>query len=56
MSLEMQIEGLQISSKHQKQKNMEENMKRRKRRFVIFCFKCFEFFLQVDLWCNIVAF
>jgi hypothetical protein len=42
MSLEMQIEGLQIFSKHQKQKNNEENMKRRKRTFVIFCLTFFE--------------
>ncbi len=38
MSLEVQIEILQIFFKHQKKKNKEENMKRRKRTFVIFCF------------------
>jgi hypothetical protein len=37
MSLEVQIEGLQSFSKHQKQRNKEENMMRRKRTFVIFC-------------------
>jgi hypothetical protein len=42
MSLEVQIEGLQIFSKHQKERNKEENMKRSKRTFVIFCLKCFE--------------
>jgi hypothetical protein len=42
MSLEVQIEGLQFFSKHQKQMSKEENMKRRKKKFVIFCFNCFE--------------
>jgi hypothetical protein len=41
MSLEMQIERLQIFSKHQKQRSKEENMKM-KRTFVIFCFNFFE--------------
>jgi hypothetical protein len=42
MSSEVQIEGLQIFSQHQKQWSKEENMKRRKRAFVIFCFNFFE--------------
>jgi hypothetical protein len=42
MSLEMQSEGLQKNYEHQKQKSKKENMKRRKRTFVIFCFKVFE--------------
>jgi hypothetical protein len=42
MSLEVQIEGLQIFSKHQKQRSNEENMKRRKKTFVIFCLNVFE--------------
>jgi hypothetical protein len=42
MSLEVQIKGLQIFFKHQKQRNEEENMKRRKRTFVIFCLNFFE--------------
>jgi len=42
MSLEMQVERLQIFFKHQKQRSKEENMKRRKKRFVIFCFNFFE--------------
>jgi hypothetical protein len=42
MSLEVQIEGLQILSKHQKQRSKTENMKRRKKTFVIFCVNCFE--------------
>jgi hypothetical protein len=37
MSLEVQIEVLQIFSKHQKQRSKEENMKRRKNTFVLFC-------------------
>jgi hypothetical protein len=42
MSLEVQIEGLQIFFKHQKQRSKEENMKRRMRTFVMFCFNFFE--------------
>jgi len=42
VSLKVQIEGLQIFSKHQKQRSKEENMKRRKKTFVIFCFNVFE--------------
>jgi hypothetical protein len=42
MSLQVQIEGLQSFSKHQKQRNKEENMKRRKKTFVIFCLNFFE--------------
>ncbi len=42
MSLKMQIEGLQFFSKHQKQKSKKENMKRRKRTFVIFGLNFFE--------------
>jgi hypothetical protein len=42
MSLEVQIEGLQSFFKHQKQRNKEQNMERRKRTFVIFCFNFFE--------------
>ncbi len=42
MSLEVQIEGLKFFSTHQKQRNKEENMKRRKKTFVIFCFNFFE--------------
>ncbi len=42
MSLEVQIEGLQIFSKHQKQRSKEENMKRRMRTFAMFCFNFFE--------------
>ncbi len=42
MSLEVQIEGLQIFFKHQKQRIKEETMKRRKKTFVIFCFNVFE--------------
>jgi hypothetical protein len=42
MSLEVQIEGLNFFSKHQKQRSKEENMKRRKRTFVIFCLNFFE--------------
>ncbi len=42
MSLEVQIEGLQSFFKHQKQRNKEQNMKRRKRTFVIFCLNFFE--------------
>jgi hypothetical protein len=42
MSLEMWIEWLQIFSKHQKQRNKEENMKRKKKTFVIFCLNFFE--------------
>jgi len=37
-SLEMKFEGLQIFSKHQKQRDKEENMRRRKKTFVILCF------------------
>jgi hypothetical protein len=40
MSLEMQIE--QIFFKHQKQKSKKENMKRKKKTFVIFCTNFFE--------------
>jgi len=42
MSLKVQIEGLQIFFKQQKQKSKEEKMKRRKRTFVIFCLNFFE--------------
>jgi hypothetical protein len=42
MSLKVKIEGLQFFSKHQKQRSKEENMKRRKRIFVIFCLNVFE--------------
>ncbi len=42
MSLEVQIEGLQFFSKYQKQRTKEENMKRRKRTFLIFCLNVFE--------------
>jgi hypothetical protein len=42
MSLELQIEGLQKISKHQKQRSKEENVMRRKRRFVTFCLNFFE--------------
>jgi len=42
MSLEMQIEVLQIFSKRQKQRYKEENMKRKKRTFVIFCLNVFK--------------
>ncbi len=42
MSLEVQIEGLQIFSKHQKQRRKEENMKKRKKTFVIFVLNVFE--------------
>jgi hypothetical protein len=42
MSLEVQIEGLQFFSKHQKQRSNEKNMKRKKRTFVIFCLNFFE--------------
>jgi hypothetical protein len=42
MSLEVQIEGLQICFKQQKQKSKEENMKRKKMTFVIFCLNFFE--------------
>jgi len=42
MSLEVKIERLQNFSKHQNQKSKEENMKRRKRTFVIFCLNFFE--------------
>jgi hypothetical protein len=42
MSLEVQIEGLQIFFKQKKQKSKEENMKRRKRTFVKFCTNVFE--------------
>ncbi len=42
MSLKMQIEGLQFFFKHQKQRSKEENMKNKKRTFVIFCLNFFE--------------
>jgi hypothetical protein len=42
MSLEMKIMGLQFFSKHQKQRSKEENMKKNRRTFVIFCFNFFE--------------
>jgi len=42
MSLEVQIEESQFFSKHQKQRNKDENMKMKKRTFVIFCLKFFE--------------
>jgi hypothetical protein len=38
----MQIEGIQILFKQQKERSKEENMKRRKRTFVIFCLNVFE--------------
>jgi hypothetical protein len=38
----MQIEGIQIFFKQQKERSKEENMKRRKRTFVIFCLNFFE--------------
>jgi hypothetical protein len=42
MSLEVQIEGLQILFKHQKQRSKEKNIKRKKKTFVIFCLNFFE--------------
>ncbi len=42
MSLGMQIERLIFFFKHQKQRSKEENMKRKKKTFVIFCFNFFE--------------
>jgi hypothetical protein len=42
MALEMQIEGLQILFKHQKQRSKEKNIKRKKKTFVIFCLNFFE--------------
>jgi hypothetical protein len=42
MSLQMRIEVLQVFSKCQKQRNKEENMKRKKRTFVIFCLNFFK--------------
>jgi hypothetical protein len=42
MSLNFQIEGIQIFYTHQKQRNEEENMKRRKNTFVIFWLNVFE--------------
>jgi hypothetical protein len=42
MSLEVQIEGIQIFSTHQKHRSKEKNMKKRKRTFVIFCLNFFE--------------
>jgi hypothetical protein len=42
MSLEVQIEGSQFFSKHQKQRNKDENMNTKKRTFVIFCLSFFE--------------
>jgi hypothetical protein len=51
MSLEMQIEGLQIFFKHQKQRSKEEIMKKKKEKtFVIFRFNFFEEKLEPSLF------
>jgi hypothetical protein len=42
MSLEVQIGGLKMFFKHQKQRNKEENTRREGRGLLIFCLKILE--------------